>query len=703
MPTDFPGHLLGAMLATSGWDRPSSMLVAGIVTGAIYAVAASGLVVTYTTSGIFNLAHGAVGMLGAFSFWTLHVAWGWPLPVALVLVLLVLAPAFGLALERVVFRGLQGAGDVTRLVVSAGVLASCIGLAQIVWPPDRGRFFGGFFPGSRVELAGVQVTGHQLTTIGVAIMVAALLRIVLVGTRTGVAMRAVVDDRELAQLNGARPDRIAGLAWAMGCSLAALSGILIADVLGLQVHALTLLVVNAYAAAIFGRLVSLPLTFLGAIVLGVLTSFVTGYQGELLEFARLVRSDGTLVGDLELGSLATAVPVLLLFVMLLVLPQERLRAHSAHRARERAPVPRLGPAAVGMALLIGVAIVAAGSWSDTDLRLGARALALAIIMLSLVPLTGYGGQISLAQLSFAGIGAVAMSHHGVDGSLLGLLAAIVFAGLAGALVALPALRLHGIYLALATMAFAVFMERLVFRQRSVFAGGSLRVERPRIGSLDLASEGAYLVFMAVVFSCLGLLVVALRRGPFGRRLVAMKDSPAACATLGIDLTRMKLQVFVLSAAMAGLGGALLGGARGNVSAQEFDMLLGLPILLMAVAGGISLVAGALFGGLVYGSFPWLTQNVPASANVLLLTPGLVGIALGRDPDGAVAGIARVLHKLPGRQPGEAAGSTTGQGAEDHRAPQLSAPAEILGLTAPFVKNDLAALDEALGLDEVGCR
>ncbi len=697
--------VLAAAAATSWWTEPTQLLIAGLVAGAVYAIAASGLVVNYTTSGIFNLSHGAVGMLGAFGFWTLHVDWGWPLPIALAAVLLVGAPLLGMALERFVFRGLEGTTEVTRLVVSAGLLAAFIGLAQIVWPADRGRFFEGFLPTVSVDVAGVQVTGHNLVTIAVAVLVAVGLRLLLTGTRLGVSMRAVVDDRALAQLNGARPDRAAAAAWALASSLAALSGILISDVLGLNVLALTLLVVNAYAAAIFGRLRSLPLTFVGAIVLGLLTSFVTGYQDDLLDLLRLVRPDGTVVGDLELASLASAVPVLVLFVALLVLPQERLRAHSAVRSRERVRKPELARSAVGMAVLVGFAVVAAALWSDGDLRLLSRALGLGIVMLSLVPLVGYGGQISLAQLTFAGIGAVSMARFGGDdGSLLGVVAAVAFAGFAGALVALPALRLQGIYLALATMAFAVFMEKLVFRQRSVFEGGSVTVARPDLGPIDVGGEGAYAVFMALAFAALGMMVVVIRRGPFGRRLQAMKDSPAACATLGIDLTRTKLAVFVLSASIAGFGGALLGGARGGVTAAEFDMLQGLPILLMAVAGGVALVSGALAGALVYGSFPWVTDQVPALTNLLVLTPGLVGLSLGRNPDGAVATIG---HAMRARWAAQAAGGETVELLEEEVdgvpvVVALSAPAEVLGLDGPIGAADLAVLDRALALDEVGC-
>ena len=186
-------------------------------------------------------------------------------------------------------------------------------------------------------------------------------------------------------------------------------------------------------------------------------------------------------------------------------------------------------------------------------------MATGIIMLSLVPLIGWGGQINLAPLTFAGIGAVVMGHYGGDGSILGLVLAMVVTGLVGALVALPALRLQGLYLALATAAFAVFMEKMFFNQSIILPNASLNIPRLDLFGISFDGDKAHLVLVSVAFGLVALFLVWLRRGEFVRRLLAMKASPAACVTLGLNLTRTKLQVFTLSAAIAGLGGALLGG------------------------------------------------------------------------------------------------------------------------------------------------
>ncbi|HWC39860.1 MAG TPA: branched-chain amino acid ABC transporter permease, partial [Acidimicrobiales bacterium] len=231
-----------------------ALSVVGIVAGCIYALTATGLVVTYTTSGIFNFAHGAIGMVAAFAFWELSVNQGLPQPVALVLVLFVLAPLMGALIERVLMRPLHGASVETSLTVTIGLLLLLIGLATIIWDPTTARVLPQFFTGHSVSIFGVVVTWHQLTVVIVAAAAAVGLRLFLFRTRTGTAMRAVVDDPELAAMAGAPPARFGQYGWALGAFLAALAGILLAPLVTLDINTLTLLVINGYAAALVGRL-----------------------------------------------------------------------------------------------------------------------------------------------------------------------------------------------------------------------------------------------------------------------------------------------------------------------------------------------------------------------------------------------------------------------------------------------------------------
>ncbi|WP_421121839.1 branched-chain amino acid ABC transporter permease [Aquihabitans daechungensis] len=266
-----------------GDERARALLVFGLASAAIYAVAASGLVVTYQTSGIFNFAHGAVAMWAAFVYWQLSSpdAWGLPVWLALVLTLGVFAPAFGFVIDKVLMRRLHDASPITRIVVPIGLLVALIQLATVVWSPAESRNLPRFFEGDVVRILGVGVDYHQIVVFVVAILVAVFLRILLYRTRVGVAMRAVVDSRDLAGLNGVSPDRISSLSWAVGCTLAAVAGVLIAPILTLDQTTLTLLVINAYAAAVVGRLRSLPLTVVGAVILGLLREAASRYSTDI--------------------------------------------------------------------------------------------------------------------------------------------------------------------------------------------------------------------------------------------------------------------------------------------------------------------------------------------------------------------------------------------------------------------------------------
>ena len=592
----------------------------GLITGSVYAIAASGLVVTYTTSGIFNFAHGAVGMVAAFMYWQLRYDWGFPVWLSFLLVVFVIAPLFGAVVERVLMRNLQGATVVTTVVITIGLLVMLIGVAQSIWPPSEPHNIEPFFAGTSVELVGINISGHQLFSLAAAIVAAGVLYYVLNRTRVGLAMRAVVDDRNLVALNGAAPNRVSMLSWAMGCSLAGLAGVLLAPIVQLEIFTLTLLVINAYAAAMVGRLKSLPRTFVGAIVLGLFIEFYSGYV-PAPKSRTLEQLNQGLVGSL---------PIVFLFFALLFLPQARLRVGRLVGAK--APrVPTFKESAVAAVGLVVATYLIASTLDQADQSRAGRALVYGLVMLSLVPLTGYAAQLSLAQLGLAGIGGFAVGKVGADlGFWPGLVAAAVLAGLAGILFALPALRLQGLYLALTTMAFAVMLDKMFFNKTYGFGfGGSIQVGRPEM----FRSERAFMVLMAAAFGLLGMLVLALKRGPFGRRLAAMRDSPAACATLGLDLTRTKLAVFALSSAMAGIAGVFFAAQQGSMGTDDVRVEQGLPILLMAVIGGITSVSGALLGGILFGMRPLLEESAPGLAGVTFLVVGAVTVSLGRNPNG----------------------------------------------------------------------
>ncbi|MFF4113148.1 ABC transporter permease [Streptomyces sp. NPDC001714] len=611
--------------------------IVGLSTAAIYAVIGSGLVLTYVTTGVFNFAHGAAGMLAAFCYWQFTVGWGWPVPVALAVVLLVLAPAFGLAVERVLMRPVQRLGEAERLVMTVALLSGAIAAARWIWDPDVPRPLSVFFADKQpFHLGPATLTWHQAITMTVAVAVAAGLWFLLNRTRTGAEMRATVDDRALVRLTGADPVRASRVAWILGTQLAAIGGILIAPTVALDASQLSLLIVSAYTAAVFGRLRSLPLTFAGAVVVGCMESYLAGYLPQ----------------NPYLPGLRLAAPALLLFLALLLFRHPGLR----HRDRRlvQVPAPSLRGTALFAAATVAFGVVLATVLDEADLVSYGPVFSLGIVALSYVPLAGYAGQISLCQLSMAGIGALVWGHLGAHGELWALAAAIAVSGAAGALIAVPALRFSGVYLALGTAAVTVVLDRWIFTlpafhlfglRISLFDQGSVDMSGPELLGLHLDSAADLTVLAAVCLGLASLSVARLRRSGFGRRLIALRDSEAAYATLGGNLLVTKVAVFALSSGIAGLGGALYGMQQRAVTAEQFNLVAGLPIFLVAVIGGLGAVGDGLFAGTAYLGPNALTGVASWTQNIVTVLPALAGMGLGHSPEGIVARFRRHWEPL----------------------------------------------------------
>src|SRR4051812_26411342 len=647
-------------------DTFLTFTVLGLVLGAVYAIAASGLVLTYNTSGVFNFAHGAQAMLGAFMYWQFSVGWGLPVWLSVVLTVGVLGPVMGAALYTLLMRGLRGTAEVTKIVVTVAVLLGFVYLSQWIWPPEEARILGLFFgSNASIEVFGVVIRAHEIICLVLAVAIAVGLRLLFHRTRVGVAMRGVVDDPDLLQLTGHDPERVALLSWVMGSVLAVLAGILITPIGGgaLEANALTLLVIDAFAAAMFGRLRSIPRTFVGAIVLGMSATYLVGYAP----------ASWTWVGNFR-----ATLPMIILFIVLLVLPQDRLRG-AATRTRERYAVPTVRRAVVwGVVLVVAVWLLAQlmVPGSITTFTLG---MTFAVMALSLTLLTGYAGEMNLATMAFAAIGTIVAFHVGIVGAGLasrltwwGVAFGVLATGLVGGLVALPALRLRGLYLALATLAFGGFVANMVLRDINaqglfggIFPNGNLLVPPLKVGPVDLRDPLTALLTVTVLFAVAAVGVIALRRSGYGRRLAAMKDSPAATAMLGQSLVPLKLSVFVISTSIAGLGGILMSSTLGSVSAESFPVLGSLSLLMLTVVGGIGYVSGALFGGLMAGAgvvavvaslnnlaagSEGLSNIYSTLASVFLVLTALVGMGVGENPSGRAHLVTATWRRIAPARP-----------------------------------------------------
>ncbi|MBV8560786.1 MAG: ATP-binding cassette domain-containing protein, partial [Acidimicrobiia bacterium] len=556
---------------------------------------------------------GAIGMVAAFLYWDLTVQHHWNVLLALAVVILVAGPLIGLLIDVLVMRNLHSASEEVRVIVPVGLMLFIFGVGQWIWKPGQAYSLPRFFPADQVKVLGVYITYHQLIVIAVAIAVALGLRLFLFRTKTGVSLRAVVDAPELAAYFGAAPGRVRMLGWAIGSALAALAGVLIAPLVTMDHLLLTLLVLNVIAAAILGRLKSLPLTFAGGILLGLLEAYVVGYApGKVL------------------NQLHPTVPVIFAYVALLALPQVRLRVGRA-LARRSTKVASLRTSLIAGGLFVLASWLVASNLSVTNLFTFGRGLVYAIILLSLVLLSGYAGQISLAQLTFVGFGAFAMGKIAGGDSVFGLVAAAGLAGVVGAVSALPAMRLRGLYLALITFAFADAMTYVFFNNNAVFGnGGALHV-----GRVIFHGNVAFTVLIAAVFAASAIGVLAVRRSSLGRRLVAMADSQLACVTLGMSLTWTKLAVFTASAALAGLAGALFGGLQGSVGSLNFQVLNSLAIFLLLAIWGVDSMVAVFLAGLSYSLIFVLVPHVPSIPSLPYLLTGAGALGLAYSPDGAI--------------------------------------------------------------------
>ena len=279
-------------------------LVIGVTTGAVFALASMGLVVTYTTSGVFNFAHGAVGMFATFIFQELRSAHGWPTPLAMAAAILVVAPLLGVLIDRVLLARLQGAPAATYVVVSLGLLVALESTAVAVFGGQT-RQVAPFFPTGSFELAGVQVGYDQAWVVAIAVLAAVGLGAFFRFTHLGLQTLAVVGDPDLTELVGTNARAVTTFSWLLGSSFAALSGVLFAPVVGLDAVLLTLLVVQAFGAAVVGRLRSLPLTNLGGLRIAIAAALSTSYAA----------SNPSLVG------LPSSLPFIVLFGVLVASPK----------------------------------------------------------------------------------------------------------------------------------------------------------------------------------------------------------------------------------------------------------------------------------------------------------------------------------------------------------------------------------------------
>ncbi|WP_328766720.1 branched-chain amino acid ABC transporter permease/ATP-binding protein [Streptomyces sp. NBC_00286] len=651
----------------------------GLGLGALYALTAQGIVLIYRGSGVLNFAHGAIGMTAAYVQWELATQHGVPYWTAVGCGVLV-AGLLGVLTHLLVMRPLRRASSLARLV---GTLAVFIVLtaAAVKRYGDSVQLVPGKLPSDLVEVAGATVSEDRIWLLAIAIAITVALHLLYKRSLFGLGTTAVAENQAAASSLGWSADLIAAANWGLGSALAGLTGILIVPVIGLSVSGLTTLLLSALAAALVGRFSSFPVTLAGGLVIGIVQSELTRYGTDITGLAASVPF---LVIALVLVARGRALPLRGTFL-------DRLPALGTGRVR---------PVALAIAVAVALLLVALSTpqWADAI----TNTLVLSLIILSIVVVTGYAGQVSLAAYALAGTGAFIAGHAVADWGWpfeLALLAGVLGTVPIGLLFALPAVRTRGVNLAIITLGLGTTLEVMVFQNTDLATtpgSDGIAVGKQTLFGIDISGVDhpqRYAALVLLLFVGAALVVANLRRSRSGRRLIAVRANERAAAALGIGVRATKLYAFGVSAAIAALAGVLTGFRSTSVVFSDFASFDSITALGLAVIGGVGFLVGPLFGatfaagtiGARFGDLvvPGLSEWMPLIGGIILLLT-LVGNqdGIGQGLGKQTAAVERKL--LRKRSDDRAAGppATPPESVPDaHRAAPL--PLRVSGLTVRY--------------------
>jgi ABC-type branched-subunit amino acid transport system ATPase component/branched-subunit amino acid ABC-type transport system permease component len=585
-----------------------SFAVIGLAFGCLYAGIGMGVVVTYRGAGVINFGTGAIAMWGAYVYAELREKGDLVLPVAIIPHRFSLAdkagfvPAFllgvlvcavlGLLAHVLVFRPLRAAPVLAKVVASVGILLFLQALAALQFG-SASRIIDPIFGRKTFDLGGTEFPRDRIwlavCAIGVAMVLAAYFR----WARYGLATSAAAENERATALAGYSPQLLAASTWILASVVAGGLGILVSPATPLTSGTYSLAIIPALAAALIGRLRSIGITAVAGLLLGAFQSVVTFQTGK------------PWWPKWAITGLSDAVPFMLIIAGLFVWG-DRLPTRGELQAPRLPAVPRHAPRASVVALATAVGAVAILVTSG-GYRFGViTSMVMTVIMLSFVILTGFVGQISLAQAAIAGVGGFVLSKFTVDLGIpfpLSLVMSSLVAAAFGVVIGIPALRVRGANLAVVTLAAAVALERFVFRNPELTKPGGNPIRKPVFFGLNLAIQSGrnvarwqFGLAVLVVLVLAALAVGNLARSASGRRFLAIRSNERAAAAAGVDVAANKLVAFAMSSFLAGLGGSLIGYSRGQLSAESFTAAVGLGFLAFAYLGGITSVKGAIVAG-----------------------------------------------------------------------------------------------------------
>jgi sulfate-transporting ATPase len=556
----------------------------GLGVGALYAFASQGLIVIFRGTGVLNFSLGATAIAGVFLQYELQYEHGHGFWFASFFGVL-LSATLGALTHWVVLRPLQRkrASTLVQLLATLGVLIT-VQAGVVIRYGSKPRQVPSELPTDRVTLYGdVSITVDRLILLAIGCASALLLWLLYRSSQFGIQTEAVSESERSAAAVGVSPNKVAVLNWALGSAIACIAGILVVPVMTLQVTSMTSLVLAALAAALVADFKSFPVATAAGYVLGM---------------------SQTLVGRFwDQQGVDQSLPFVLIILMLVFRGRSiPLRDHYLRK------LPAIGNGRISWDWMIFAAgaVVFLMLTKDTKwIDALTVTLCAAIVLLSIVVVTGYAGQLSLAQYAMAGFGAwvagrlVAVFHIPF---LLALLAGVAAAVPLGMIFALPAVRTRGINLAIVTLGLGTAIELMLFSNGN-YTGGvkGTPVGNPSLFGFEISSirhperYGIFVLAMALVTV---LVVANVRRGRSGRRLIAVRTNERAAAALGINIVTAKLFAFALASAIAALGGILLGFRLTSISYQSFTNFTSITYAGLSLVGGVGHLLGAFVGGMM---------------------------------------------------------------------------------------------------------
>lgn len=555
----------------------------GLSSGSAFALVALGVVAVYRGSGILNFSQGAIGMMGSYIFWELHSGGNGSLPVVPALLIgVAVGAALGVAFYLAAVQFLRHASDMAKVVATLGFTLLLESVAQEKWGTQT-SLLPPLFGSGRIVIFGGTLTHDALALTVITIVLAAVLTLMFNRTRLGSNATALREDPVAAATIGISPHPTGLLTWGLGGAMGAFAGILLIPVIGLNPGALTLLVIPAMAAALIGRFTAVWLTVLVGLVMGIGESLMQGYQ---------VNS-----GIIESLPFAVIAVTVVLGGRTMVGRGERLSIR----------LPRVGSGRikpVSTVILTALGVVIATALSPTWPTALINTAIFGLLALSIVVVTGYAGQISVASAAFAGFGCFVAAQASnlwhvpfLVCLLLGTAAAVVLGVVFGA----PAVRVRGINLAIVTLGLSLAVQYLVLTQPSLTGGDAgLAVGQPTLFGLNMnptVYPARYAILCVVVLALGSVAVLNIRRGESGRRYVAVRANERGAASVGMSVAGAKLGAFAISAALAGLSGALAAFRFSVVDFSSYDVFQSITALAFTVVGGVGFVGGAVVAAL----------------------------------------------------------------------------------------------------------